>query len=107
MPGLEELVEMIARDEKGMVPVSSADVASVVCRDATAVDYDSEQYEARASDDLHYTKRKLHLLPLAPISSKDVNPQCVYLAITFHTKKLNGKQSHKHRHDPSCVVDAI
>lgn len=44
------------------LPVSSANVASVVCRNATAVDYYSEEYEAYASDDLHYTEDEFNLL---------------------------------------------
>jgi hypothetical protein len=42
-------------------PVSCTNVASVVCWNATAVDYYSKEYEACAGDDLHYTEDEFDL----------------------------------------------
>ena len=44
------------------LPVSCTNVASVVCRNATAIDYYSKNQEAYARGDLHYTENELDLL---------------------------------------------
>ena len=44
------------------LPVSCTNVASVVCRNATAIDYYSKNHEAYAGDDLHQTESEFDLL---------------------------------------------
>jgi len=43
------------------LPVSCTNVASVVCWNATAVDYYSKDHEAYAGDDLHDTEDEFDL----------------------------------------------
>ena len=43
------------------LPESCTNVASVVCRNATAVDYYSKKDEACAGGDLHYTENEFDL----------------------------------------------
>ena len=44
------------------LPVSCTNVASVVCRNATAIDYYSKNQEAYAGDDFHCTEKEFDLL---------------------------------------------
>ncbi len=44
------------------LPVSCTNVASVVCRNAAAIDYYSKNQEAYAGDDLHQTEKEFDLL---------------------------------------------
>ena len=44
------------------LPVSCTNVASVVCRNAAAVDYYSKNYEAYAGGDLHQAEKEFDLL---------------------------------------------
>ena len=44
------------------LPVSCTNIASVVCRNATAIDYYSKDQESYAGDNLHHTEKEFDLL---------------------------------------------
>lgn len=44
------------------LPVSSTDVASVICWNAATVDYYSQDDEAYAGEDLHHTEDEFDLI---------------------------------------------
>jgi hypothetical protein len=67
-----ETVESVCPADFGsiFIPVSSADVASVISWNATAVNNDSQDHESHAGGDFHYTENKFDLTRLAGNTSR-------------------------------------
>jgi hypothetical protein len=71
------------------LPVLHANVASVICGNATTVDYDAQNDEASASGDLDETDDKLDL------------------AISLDSEELDDDKQKKQGNDPGSVVDVF
>ena len=71
------------------LPITGADVASVIGWDTTTVDNDTEEDETRASADLDDTQDELSF------------------TVALDTEKLNRNQGEEQRCDPGCIIDAV
>lgn len=82
-------MEAVEEGSVGRMPVSSANVTSVVSRNTTTVDDDSENHETDTSDDLHHTEYEFDL------------------AVTLDTKDLDEGKSKEQGNDPGDIGDAF
>lgn len=71
------------------LPVAGSNVASVVGRHATTVDYYSENHEAGTCDDLEQAESKFNL------------------AIALDAEELDDSQGEEKRHNPGRIVDVL